>query len=145
MVYSIGIYMDRKGALLFIPDGFDKNQIRRALNCFNKLEQPYEQKAIGEVIKETFLISQNTPMIEDIKTLENVFERATGTKGWSKFSKEHLHVSVVLSDQGYRFAPLKRVRGGGYLGEVGDPVIEIGLDSSDQEIGEAVIRAFSFF
>ncbi|MDU4961615.1 MAG: hypothetical protein E6X17_13265 [Sporomusaceae bacterium] len=144
MVYSIGVYRDRKGALLFVPDGFDKNGIGRSLDWFEKIELPYSHKSIGKAVKETLNISRNAPVIEDVKALGNVFERATGIKGWAKFSKEHLCVSAALSDQGYRFAPLKRVRGGGYLGEVGDPVIEIGLDSSEEEIGETVVRAFSF-
>jgi len=145
MVYSVGIYKDKKGGLLFIPDGFDKNGIGRALNCFKKLEQPYAGNVIGKMVKECLNISKETPTIEDVKALGNVFKMATGMKGWSKFSKEHLHVVSSLDpEKGYRFAPLKRVRGGGYLGEKGDPVIEIGLDSSDEEIGEAVIKAFAF-
>ena len=44
---------------------------------------------------------------------------------------------------GYIFA-LKRVKGGGYLREKDDPVVELDIDCSNDMIGDGVLKAFSY-
>lgn len=143
MVNSVSVYRSKKGYTLLIPYGSDKQGIGRALDVFGKLDQPFDAKTLGKVVREYLQVSKDSPVVEDM-TAVGVFERATGIKGWAKFSREHLLVGVVWNpEKGYKISPMKRAKGGGYLSEKGDPVIEIGLDSLDEEIGEAVLKAFS--
>jgi hypothetical protein len=145
MEYSVSIYKSKKGSLLLIPNGFDKHGIRRALDVFIKKEQPYDIEDLGQTLRELFNLSKDTPVIEDVKVLGRVFEIATGLKGWARFSKEHLCVGAGWNpEKGYQFIPRKRVKGGGYLSEKGDPVIKLGLGSIDEEIGKAVLEAFAY-
>ncbi len=145
MEYSVSVYKDKKGALILIPTAFDKQGLRRSLDIFKKLEESYDAEVLGETLRQYFQISKNSPVIQDVKSIGSAFEMATGIKNWSKFSKDRICVGAGWNlEKGYRIVPMKRVKGGGYLSEKGDPVVELGLDSSDKEIGEGVIKAFSF-
>lgn len=140
----IDIYKNKKGHFIIVPSGVDRNGIGRNLNSFKKLEEPVDVEGLGKTIKEYLKISEESAIIEDVKALGNVFEMATGIKGWSEFSKEHVLVSVIKnSESKYKISPMKRVKGGGYLSEKGDPELELETNAFNEDIGEAVIKAFS--
>lgn len=142
--YSVDIYKSKQGTILIIPDAFNKKGLLQATDVFEKLEDISQVNVLGQLVKECFQISQASPVVEYGKDREPTYQKATGIKSWAKFFREHIYVSGVWKlQQGYRFSPLKKRRGG-YVGEKGDPEVEIGEDSSDEEIGAAVLKAFSY-
>lgn len=141
--YSIGIYKDKRENLLIIPDGFDENGIRRAMNKFRIIEIPYDMKTVGEIVIKVFDEVVKNPH-QDAKSAVKVFEIATGIKSYSKFSKDRLLVAGSFeADKGYIFSPWKRYPDGSYGLDKGEEIeFKANIKASAEEIGELVAKAF---
>ncbi|MBP2658493.1 MAG: hypothetical protein H6Q69_1525 [Firmicutes bacterium] len=145
MEYTVEVYKSNRGKVLIVPYGFDKNGVRRALNFPKQLPSIQETGGLGLTVKESFLVSKNSPIIEDVKSFPNVFEAATGTKSWTKFAKEHLLVDCSWEPgQGFTFEPMERQNDSSYMPRKNQEIIKLNIDSSDEEIGQAIQKAFSF-
>ncbi|MFX4260916.1 hypothetical protein ACOBQJ_01820 [Pelotomaculum propionicicum] len=145
MIYNVSIYKDKKDNILLIPYVFDEHGIRRKYNKPVTLEKPYQSFVIGKSVRECFKVSIETKCQQSEQAV-NVWQIATGIKSWYKFSKERLCVSGKFNpEEGYTFLPLKRQSDGSYTPE-GIEIIHLtaGLDAPDEEIGELVLKAFSF-
>lgn len=144
MKYTVHVFKGIQGNVLIIPYGFDQNGIRRALNFPRKLLSSQENQDLGLAVRESFLVSKNSPVIEDVKSLPNVFEAATGIKTWSKFAREHILVDGMWdTEQGYTFEPMERQEDNSYMPRKTREKVQLGLNATDEEIGEAVNQAFS--
>lgn len=144
MKYSVHVHKSIRGNVLIIPFGIDKNRIRRALNFPKQLENIHDSNELGLAVRESFLVSEKSPVIEDIKSLPNVYRDATGIISWAKFAKEHFVVACSWDpERGYTFEPWERQKDNSYMPRKIRNIIEIGLGSTNEEIGEAIIKAFS--
>lgn len=145
MVYSLGIYKDKNDTIIIIPYVADEHGIRREYNKPITLNKPYQHHIISNAVKESFRVSIETKC-QISKQSVNVWQIATGIKSWYKFSKEMLLVDGSFDpEKGYVFSPWKRQPDGSYSTKGIEKIsYTAGLDASDEEIGELVLRAFSF-
>lgn len=145
MEYTVEAYKSNHGKVLIVPYGFDKNGVRRALNFPRQLPSILETCDLGRAVRESFLVSKNSPVIEDVKSLPNVFERVTGTKSWTKFAKEHLLVDCSWEpEKGFTFELMERQKDSSYIPRNNQDIIKLYINSTDEEIGQAIQKAFSF-
>ncbi len=144
MKYTQGIYKNINGRILIMPDGRDKQGVGRSLNMPAFVDTSQNFRELGKAVRDCFLVSQNSPPIEDVKTLGNVIEAATGIKIWSKFAREHVLIDGMWdTEQGYTFEPMERQKDNSYMPRKTREKVQLGLTATDEEIGKAINQAFS--
>lgn len=145
MIYNVSIYKDKNDTILLIPYVPDEHGIRRMYNKPVKLNKSYHNHSIGKSVRECFKVSIETKC-QLSKQVVNVWQITTGVKSWHKFSRERLCVSGKFNpEEGYTFLPLKRKPDGSYSREGLEKIsLTAALDATDEEIGEMVLRSFSY-
>ena len=144
MKYTVHVFKSIRDNVLIVPYGFDQNGIRRALNFPKQLPSSQGNHDLGLAVRESFFVSQNSPVIEDVKSLPNVFEAATGIKIWSKFAREHVLVDGLWdTEQGYTFEPMERQKDNSYMPRKSREKVQLGLNATDEVIGKAINQALS--
>lgn len=142
--YGISVYRDKKGIILLIPHAFDENGVRRGTPRFTPIESPYDKFTIGRKIIESFRVTINNPYQKAVDAVRT-HEIATGIKSYKAFSKNRIMIAASFEkENGYTFTPWKRFHDGSYGLDKDDPKIEFkaGIDASEEEIGDLVLRAF---
>jgi hypothetical protein len=140
MIYTVGVYRDKKDDILIIPTSRDEYGIGINLNNPIVINPSHDPSNLGKMLNEGFEYCKKTPFLHS-KDAVDVHEIVTGIKSYAKFSKDRLYLNVALDlKRGYFFYPGKRVKGGGYT--FGKIVIEEPLKATDQQLGETLLKAF---
>lgn len=144
MNYLVGAFQNKKnGDILFNPSVKDDKGINTATNHIITLKSPFDWLQLITALKEAFTICEASKYEF---TKWNV-PQALGYKTPGSFTKDFYNVTIYkLQDKKeYYISPLKRYGSrGGYIGEKDDKKFQLDFNVSDEELGETIIKAFSY-
>ncbi|MDR7313784.1 hypothetical protein [Brevibacillus nitrificans] len=142
MIYSVSVYKDKKGSLLFIPYAYDENGIGRNVNKPQTITGPKGYDQIPQKIKDCLEVSKSGSYSSS-DLMVKVHEVVTGIKSYKQFSKERDSVTVDFDPkEGYTFTPNFREKDGSYGFK--EETLKLGLYPDDEELVLTLMKAYEF-
>jgi hypothetical protein len=136
---------DRRGKLIVHPDGKTTAGVLIAIEPFVVLENT-QPAAIGAALRmalEKSKVGLRHPQLDEWDAVAAPLYAAAGVKTWGVFVKGTELVNVEADDAVIRLLPQENCGARDGFQPRGLPAVELASDTSDQEIGSAVLKALT--
>lgn len=145
---AMGIYVDRKRELIFVPEFRYEKGYFVSLDCFERLPFPYEAEEVGKTflaVWETFR-NHSVVSVEEFEHATPYYKIVTKGKGFRAFSERHWMISVtfITSENEIIFEYWYRKKGGAFGRDITDRHINriTELSADKGTIGNAILDVF---
>lgn len=145
---AMGIYIDRKKELIFVPKFKYEKGYRVSLDCFEQLPFPYEAEEVGKTFLAVWETYRDHPVVsvEEFEHTTQYYKIVTKGKGFRFFSERHWMISVqfITSENQVIFTYWYRKKGGAFGLDTTDRRIEriITLSADNETIGNTILDVF---
>lgn len=145
---SMGIYIDRKKELIFVPEFRYEKGYSVSLDCFERLPFPYEAEEVGKTFLAVWETFRAHPVVsaEERERTTPYYKIVTKGKGFRAFSERRwmIDVTFITSENEVIFEYWYRKKGGAFGRDTTDRLINriIKLSADNDTIGNAILDVF---
>lgn len=147
--FSMGIYIDRKCELLFVPHFRHEAGYSVSLDHFERLPFSYEAEEVGKLFRAVWETFRNHPVVkaEEVEGVTPYYKIVTKGKGFRAFSGSRwmIDVQFITSENEIIFEYWYRKKGGAFGRDTTDRHINriIKLPADNKALGTAILDIFA--
>jgi len=139
-----GVYYSPKFGYIITPYAKRKDiPLRYIIEPVITLKSQVSLEILSNKIVEVLNITKNAADLDPSEAKDADFWSSSGIKRFSNFSKEYRCINISEANNCFQIREWKRHKSGEYVGQKNDEIVRIPIDSSPEQIGQAVLKLLS--